>query len=152
MQKYWFHHYQCIEAFIIKCQCEMEERLHFCFAFFTTSLPWDFVCSFADSRNELFFQSHKDPLSTYISQLCSRFQVMKDWFRTPSLHTRPLLHYLIVDQCFLNFDVHKNYPGILLKCRFWFMRSDWLVCLPNKLPADANAAGGGSLFVQQDIK
>lgn len=42
----------------------------------------------------------------------------------------------------LNFNVHTNYLGILLKWRFWFSSSGCVLrfCIPNKLPSDADTA------------
>lgn len=45
--------------------------------------------------------------------------------------------------CLLHCEVHMSHPGVLLKCRLWFSgsRKGLSICISNKLPGEANAAG-----------
>lgn len=45
-------------------------------------------------------------------------------------------------QYFLSFNVRTNYLGSLLKWRFWFSSSRWVLrfCIPNKFPSDADTS------------
>lgn len=41
------------------------------------------------------------------------------------------------------YNEHRNYLGILIKCKFWFNRPGWeqRIYISNKIPSDVNATG-----------
>lgn len=73
----------------------------FCLSFLNNSLKWIILCAicFTDIYRHycVFLESSLD-----------------DHLKSSGL-----------DQCFLNFNVHKNCLQIVLKCRFWFSWSGW---------------------------
>ena len=63
-------------------------------------------------------ESQSSELETLIQKAQGRTQ--KSSFNH---HPRRLMEGKKICQCFSNFNVHWNYLGILLKCRFWISRS-----------------------------
>ena len=73
------------------------------------------------------------------------------WKRPPEVHRHSLLVFSSesLKACFLNFTVHHNHLGTVLKCRFWSSRSkvSSISYISNRLPSDANTICSVHVFV-----
>lgn len=81
-----------------------------------------------ESLSQLGFKGDSTPHITtflYLISLTTKYYNEQKKLENSVFTTSKINSHNSLDQCFSNFNMHTNDPGILSKYRFWFSRSWW---------------------------